>query len=260
MCFLPTIIVIRKKWGENMESKTKLVNIPLSMPIQEIFAGFKESVPLLVGVIPFGITCGIMGLSSGLTKLETILMSVLVFAGASQFVSFTIFAQGVTSLGLIAFTTLLINLRHLLMGASLAAYMNKLPGWQQALLAFGMVDETYAITMTKAERDGYSAGHQLGSNLTAYSFWVFSTIAGAELGSYISNPLAWGLDFAMPATFLALLIPRILNKTGFMVFSVAAVTAVLGAVYLPGKWYIIIACAAASLLGGLLEEAGENAV
>lgn len=230
------------------------------LSLQDVFQGSKESAPLLIGVIPFGITCGIVGLTAGLTPIETILMSMLVFAGASQFISFTMLSQGITSWGLIALTTLLINLRHLLMGASLATHTKKLPGGLQALLAFGIVDETYAITITKTQRDGYSAGYQFGSNLTAYSFWVVSTIVGVVLGGHINNPLSWGLDFAMPATFLALLVPRLLNRTGLAVFGVAAFSAVLGAAYLPGKWYIIIACLAASVVGGLLEEGDRNAV
>jgi len=80
----------------------------------------RESMPIMCGIIPFGITCGVMGLTAGLNSLETVFMSVLVFAGASQFIAIDMLAAGITGFGVIVFTTLLVNLRHLLMGASLA--------------------------------------------------------------------------------------------------------------------------------------------
>jgi 4-azaleucine resistance transporter AzlC len=224
--------------------------------VPEFRAGVRDSLPVIVGIVPFGLACGIMGVTVGLTPLETVLMSALVFAGAAQFAAITMLGVGPVGWGMIVLTTLLINLRHLLMGASLAPYMSRLPLSVKALLAFGMVDETYALTMDRVRQKGYDAGYQLGSNLSFYVVWVTSTAAGAHLGERIANPLAWGLDFAMPAMFLALLVPRLTDRTGVTVCAIAAVVAVLGALYLPGKWYIIIACLAASVAGGLLE--GKN--
>jgi 4-azaleucine resistance transporter AzlC len=221
----------------------------------ETQSGVRDGLPVLVGVVPFGLACGIMGITVGMTPLETVLMSVLVFAGASQFVAMTMLGAGAAG-GLIVLTTLLINLRHLLMGASLAPHMNRLPVPVQALLAFGMVDETYALTMDRVRQNRYHPGYQLGCNLSFYLAWIASTTVGVCLGERIADPLAWGLDFAMPAMFLALLMPRLADKTGALVCALAAVVSVAGAMYLPGKWYIIIASLAASAAGGLLE--GEN--
>lgn len=221
----------------------------------EFRTGIRDSLPVLVGVVPFGLACGIMGITVGMTAMETVLMSVLVFAGASQFVAMTMLGAGAAGV-LIVLTTLLINLRHLLMGASLALHMNRLPIPVQALLAFGMVDETYALTMDRVRQNGYHPGYQLGCNLSFYIAWIASTVVGVSLGERIADPLAWGLDFAMPAMFLALLMPRLADKTGALVCALAAVVSVAGAMYLPGKWYIIIACLAASAAGGLLE--GKN--
>lgn len=222
-------------------------------PGDEIRAGLRESLPVLLGIIPFGLTCGVMGITVGLTPLETILMSMLVFAGAAQFVSMTMLGAGVTGWGILVLTTLLINLRHLLMGASLAPYMSRLPGPLQALLAFGIVDETYALTISRISRCGYSHHYQLTANGAFYTTWVISTAAGTYLGGYIPDPLAWGLDFAMPAMFLALLAPRLTDRAGLASCAVAALAAVLGAMYLPGKWYIIVACVLASMAGGIME-------
>ena len=222
----------------------------------EFQSGIRDSLPVIVGVVPFGLACGIMGVTIGMTPMATVLMSALVFAGASQFVAMTMLGAGPAGWGLIVLTTLLINLRHLLMGASLAPHMNRLPVPMQALLAFGMVDETYALTMDRVRQNGYHPGYQLGCNLSFYIVWVASTAVGVYMGERIADPLTWGLDFAMPAMFLALLIPRLADKAGGLVCVLAAVVSVLGAMYLPGKWYIIIACLAASAAGGLLE--GKN--
>ncbi len=227
--------------------------------MKDYLQGVRDSMPIMLGVIPFGITCGVMGLTAGLTPTETVLMSLLVFAGAAQFITITMLATGIAGWGLIVFTTLLINLRHLLMGASLAPHLLKLPLVRQILLAFTLTDESYAITVNRTAQAGYSANYQLGSSWALYFTWAMSTIVGVLVGGYIPDPLAWGLDFAMPATFLAMLIPRLTNPVSLAVCLVAAVTAVAGATYLPGKWYIIAACLAASITGGLLEKEDNHA-
>jgi len=236
--------------------KGKVQGIPIT---SEFWIGIWDSVPLTIGVIPFGITCGIMALGAGLTAGETLLMSTCVFAGASQFIAITMLGAGISGWGLIVFTTLLVNMRHLLMGASLVPYIIRLPISLQALLSFGMVDETYAITVDRIHKKGYSANYQLGANTAFYSAWILSTAVGVLLSGYISDPLAWGLDFAMPAIFLAMLIPRLINYAAVTVCGVAALVAVVGALYLPGKWYIIIACFAATIVGGLMEGEGQHA-
>lgn len=222
------------------------------MQTKDFCEGVSDTIPLTFGIIPFGLAYGILGKSIGLSSGETITMSILVFAGAAQFICLPMFAEG-TSLVMIGFTTLLINLRHLLMGASLAPYMKGLSMPFKALLSFGMTDESYAVTIQHAQTGCYSSAYQLGSNATCYLSWVVSTIGGIFLGSRISDPLSWGLDFAMPATFLALLIPHLHDKVSVAVCFVAVVVSVGAAILIPGKWYIIIACLAAVMAGGLLE-------
>ena len=224
----------------------------------EFRAGVRDTLPLMLGVFPFGLAYGIFGQSVGLTPAETILMSLLVFAGAAQFISLPMFAEGAGWM-MISFTTLLINLRHLLMGASLVPYMERLPMAWQALLCFGMADETYAVTISRAQACGYSRDYHLASNVTGYITWAVSTVLGVTLGSHISDPLAWGLDFAMPATFLALLIPRLIDKVSLLVCFTAATVSVASAVLIPGKWYIILACIAAVAVGACMEGGEKDA-
>lgn len=225
----------------------------------DLWQGVISSGPILLGVIPFGITCGIMGLTAGLTSLETVMMSFLVFAGASQFIAITMLGAGITGWSVIVLTTLLVNLRHMLMGASLAQYMVQLPVARQLLLSFLLTDEAYALTISRIHQSGYSAAYHLGVSATLYVTWGLATVAGVLVGSYIPDPLAWGLDFAMPATFLVLLLPRITDRISLVVCIAAGLIAVVGAVYLPGKWYMIAACFGAVLVGGLMEGAKASA-
>ena len=221
-------------------------------------AGVRDTLPLMLGVFPFGLAYGIFGKSVGLTAEETILMSLTVFAGAAQFISLPMFGAGAGFL-MITLTTLLINLRHLLMGASLVPYIGKLSLPWKAFLCFGMADETYAVTISRAQTGDYHRDYQFGSNATGYFTWAISTAMGVFLGSHISDPLAWGLDFAMPATFLALLVPRLTDRISLAVAGVSAVVSVAAAVLLPGKWYIILACLAAVMAGACLEGSETDA-
>ena len=226
---------------------------------EEVWAGLRDITPIVIGVVPFGITCGIMGLTANMSGLETITMSVLVFAGASQFIGITMLGAGVTAWGIIILTTLLVNLRHLIMGSSLAPYMSRLPFPLQAFLAFFLTDEAYALTISRIHTFRYGALYQLTVSVTLYLAWIAATAVGVVLGSYVPDPLSWGLDFAMPATFLVLLIPLLTDRISLIVFGIAAGISAAAALYLPGKWYIIIACLTASLAGGLLEGDRENA-
>jgi len=242
------------------------MTIENTVPIKKsAFAGgdfwlaVRDMLPILVGVTPFGITCGIMGLSAGLKPAEVIAMSLLVFAGSAQFIAITMIAAGISGWGMLVFTTLLVNLRHLLMGASIAPYLSRLPLPLQALLCFGMADESYALTIGRIQRAGYSLAYQLGANTAMYTTWAISTVFGVVLGSQISDPLAWGLDFIMPITFMVLLIPRLIDRNSLLVCALAAVAAVAGAICLPGKWYIVISAITASAVGGMLEGGRSDA-
>ena len=226
---------------------------------QEFKLGVKDTLPLMMGVFPFGITFSILALATGLTSWETIGMSMLVFAGAAQFFAVLLLGQGVVSWSVLGMTTLLVNLRHLLMGASLAPHLLKQPFWQQALLAFGMADETYAVTVNRIANSGYHPAYQWGCNIAGYVTWTASTVMGALIGGRLGNPLSWGLDIVMPATFLAMLMPRLRQRAGLAAAVTGATVSVLGALYLPGKWYLLLAAVAAAFVGGYMKGAEENA-
>lgn len=227
--------------------------------------GVTKTLPLLLGIIPFGLAYGILATQAGLTVVETMAMSLIVFAGASQFMAVGMFAAAADPFTIIV-STWLINLRHLVMGLSLSPYLAQVGPWWQRMLAFGMADEVYLTTIThyREEQAEVGADHgsphfMLGSALLLYVGWAATSLAGALVGRSISDPLAWGLDFAMPATFLTMLLPLIATRRTLAVVVVSAVTATATYVLIPGKWYIIVAVVAATTVGVLLEERDGSA-
>jgi 4-azaleucine resistance transporter AzlC len=222
--------------------------------------GIQKTLPLMIGVVPFGLAYGITAVQSGISPAEAFLMSALVFAGASQFLALGLLGQGAGYL-LIILSTLLINLRHLLMGLSLSPYLKKQRSGRLCLLAFGMVDECYATTISHYQAAGQEDGDpwfMLGSGAGLYLAWLASSAAGCRLAASISDPLAWGLDFAMPVTFLTMLIPQIGSARMLAVALASGLSAVAFYLLIPGKWYIILAALLATVLGAVLESHAER--
>lgn len=230
------------------------------MASNEFSLGIKKTMPFMIGVIPFGLAYGIMASQAGLSLFEIIFMSLVVFAGSAQFMAVGMIQEGIGII-FIVISTLLINLRHLLMGLSLTPYLNKLKSKWLCLLAFGMVDESYASTISHYQNDSTDQADpyfMLGSAAGMYISWVVCSTVGALIGHLIKDPLSWGLDFAMPATFLSIIIPQIKSLQIFIVFVVSGVCAVAGYLLIPGKWYIILATVIATIIGTILETAAEK--
>lgn len=227
---------------------------------REFALGMRKIAPLVLGVVPFGLAYGVVATQAGLTVAETVLMSLVVFAGASQFMAVVMIGGG-AGIPLIVASTLLINLRHLLMGLSLSPYLSEQrPAWQR-FLAFGMADEVYLTSVTHYAESGLEQGSpyfMLGSAVLLYSVWVVTSLVGAVAGSSVGDPLRWGLDFAMPATFLTMLLPQVTSRRLLAVVVTAAVAATASYLLIPGKWYIIIAAVAGTLVGVAMETAEEG--
>lgn len=223
--------------------------------------GLSKTAPVVMGVIPFGLAYGVLAVQT-LTLAETLLMSLVVFAGASQFMAAGMFQAGVAG-PTIVLSTLLINVRHLVMGLSLSPYLSQMkPGWQR-MLAFGMVDESYLTTITHYREQGLPQGNPyflLAAGLLMYVSWFLSTLVGAIAGGAIDDPLKWGLDFAMPATFITMLLPQLTSRRVAVVVAVAAISGTACFLLIPGKWYIIIAVMVGTITGVVLESREDRGV
>lgn len=227
----------------------------------QVRLGLVRTLPLALGAVPFGLAYGVVAVQSGLTIAETMLMSLVVFAGASQFMAVVMLQSG-AGIPLIVASTLLVNLRHLMMGLSLSPYLSETtPSWQR-VLAFAMTDESYLTSVDHYREQGEGRGNpwfMLAAGGSIYVAWGAASLAGAFAGHSISDPLKWGLDFAMPATFLTMLIPQVVSRRVAAVVAVSAVVATGAYVFVPGKWYIIVAVLAATATGVALETRAERA-
>lgn len=217
-------------------------------------AGFLATMPLWLGAAPFGAIYAVTALAAGLSGWQVQTMSLLVFAGSAQFTAAGLFASGASALSIVT-TTAILNARHLLLAASLTPYTRLVPGWIKALLATQLTDETYAVGM-RAFLDGRgSLAYFFGSNISMYLVWQCSTAVGLALGTLIPDPAAYGLDLIFPLTFIALLMPLLREHANRIVATLAAVLAVVGALVLPGSWYILIAGIVASGIGLIVQKA-----
>ncbi len=231
-----------------MQETVPLDRAPPRRRAADARAGFVATMPLWIGVAPFGAIYAVSALAAGLTPVQTLAMSLLVFAGASQFTAAGLFAAGAAGPAIVL-TTLIINARHLLLAASLVPYARRAPAWVKALLAFQLTDESFAVGM-RAFLDGRgSVAYQFGSNLSLYVIWQLSTVAGMLLGALIPDPAAYGLTLVFPLTFIGLLMPLLKTRTNRLVAAIAAVLAVCGALLLPGQWYLLLAGVVASGVG-----------
>jgi len=207
--------------------------------------------PLWLGAAPFGAIYAVSALGAGLTPAQTLAMSLLVFAGASQFTAAGLFAAGAAPLQIVL-TTLVINARHALLAASLAPFVRGARPTTKALLAFQLTDESYAIGIQRFLEGQGSLAYQFGSNVSIYLIWQCSTIAGMLLGALIPDPAAYGLDLVFPLTFIGLLMPLLRERVSVVVAALAAGLAIGGALLLPGSWYLLLAGIVASGFGALI--------
>jgi 4-azaleucine resistance transporter AzlC len=215
-----------------------------------VLEGARRIVPLALGVFAYGLVFGVLAHQAGLSLLESLLMSGLVFAGTAQFVALSLWIMPLP-VGAIILTTLVINLRNLLMGAAIRPWLAKLGPLKTYASVFFLADENWALTMTAYANGSTNGAMLLGSGLVLYLSWVGATLAGQTVGGIIRDPARWGLDFAFSAAFLALLVGMWKGKRDIAPWLVAAVAAIVAAHWLPGKWYILIGGLAGSITGAV---------
>jgi len=219
-------------------------------------AGARASVGVAIGVTAFGLVFGILSRQAGLSLAESGLMSLFVFAGASQFVALDMWGPAM-SISAVAFTALVVNLRHMLMGATASGWFHDCGRGRAMLTVFFMIDESWAMATAARLPMRHRAAFMLGSGLLLYLCWNLATLAGYLLVPEMDDPARWGLDFVFSAIFLALLAGMYRGKSDLPAWAVAALAAVVAAWLLPGKWYILVG----GVAGGLLEAMrhGRNA-
>ncbi len=225
----------------------------LLSPRAAYLAGVRDMLPLALAVIPFGLVMGNVASEKGLSVLETMFMSMVVFAGASQFAAVEIWRDPLPAVTLVT-TVLLVNLRHVLMGASLVKpFANASQPHVYGVLAL-LCDECWALGMRRAaDRGGrLPPAYLLGVSATMWLFWVPSTGIGAALGGTLREPERFGLDFVFTAVFLALLVSFWNGARNAVPWVVSAGVAVVASRALPGVWFILAGGAAGAITGAII--------
>ena len=221
-----------------------------------IVEGIKAAWPICLGYLPIGLAFGVLGQKAGLTPVEIGLMSLLVFAGSSQFIAVSMLTAGAATLAIVL-TTFMINLRHVLMSSSLAVYLAAMSKRWVALFAYGVTDESFAVNLTKFRDGTWDWRQALTLNQTANAIWIGSTITGAYCGQFIPAG-AFGIDYALIAMFLCLLVFQFRGRLYVVTAGVAGILAVILSIVIPGNTHIVLASAMAACIGVLLRRLGDK--
>lgn len=207
----------------------------------------------MLGVLPFGVIFGVLALAAGLPPALAQAMSVVVFAGSAQFIGVQLIAGGAGT-AVLWLTTFIVNLRHLLYGASLAGHLRHLPQRWRWLLAYLLTDEAYVVTVLHYQQshplDRFRHWFFLGAGVTLWAGWQLSTAAGVFLGTQV--PPEWSLDFSLALTFIGLVMPSLRQRPHLGTAVIAAVVAVLTFTW-PYKLGLVAAALAGIIAGVWLE-------
>jgi 4-azaleucine resistance transporter AzlC len=227
----------------------------LKPDLDHLRMGFVATLPLILGSFPFGVIFGALGIHSGLGVWGTVGMSLIVFAGSAQFVAVGLVAAG-ASLPLILVITFVVNLRHILYSAAVAPRYRAIPRGWKVLIAFGLTDESFAVVADRFRKSEafapHDLGYYLGSFLTMYISWNVWTVIGIVLGSSLPGIGEWGLDFAMSATFIGMIVPYLTTGPMILAALVSGTAALLGSA-LPYKLGLIVAAVLGLIAGSLLQ-------
>jgi 4-azaleucine resistance transporter AzlC len=219
---------------------------------KELFKGIKAAIPIVLGYLPIGLAFGILGSQQGLSVIDIFVMSLFVYAGSSQFIAAAMMASGAEAISIIS-TTFLVNLRHLLMSASLSPHLKHISTGLQSLIAVGITDETFAVSRSFLNNYKASSGYFMGLHITSHVCWILSTVLGGVFGSKISEATKWGVDFALSAMFIGLLMMQVKSKKDIIVSLCSGALSLFLAINLQGNWNVIIAAVAAATIGVVLE-------
>lgn len=217
--------------------------------------GLGLAVPVMLGYLPVAFAFGVLGNTVGLPGWATIAMSLFVYAGSSQFAALQLITVAAAPYAIVL-TTLVVNLRHMLLAASvapnLAAYKRK----ELALFAFQLTDEAYAVHSAQ-----YATGRERPKrevftfNMAVHASWVLGTALGVFASGLISDVKAFGLDFALAAMFIALLATDLVkDKRTFVVAVLGGGLAVAFTIVGFGYWAVLVATAVAATIGAVFEE------
>ena len=230
----------------------------MSNKSKNFFKGIKDTSPLMIPVVPFGIIFGVLAIDLGLTPLTTIAMSVIIFGGASQIIFLQLFSAGASSFVILS-SVGAVNSRHLLYGTVLSEHLSDLNLTWKIIVSYFLVDQAFAVSnnhfkKNKEDKDKYF--HLIGGGFTCWVVWQTTTFLGIILGAAIPEKL--GLSFAIPLTFLAILVNDFRKFINVIVIIVSGLVATFGFNIIPYKAYVIVAAITGLFTAFILTKVKKN--
>lgn len=218
--------------------------------------GAAMCIPVSPGIIALGLVFGTVAAQKGLSLLETVLMNSLVFAGASQFVAMEVYDDPLTWGLVVAMigVTAAVNMRMLLIGASLRPWLGQVPAWQTYPSLFILTDLNWLLALSAYDKGTRDWGIYLGSGLFTWSLWSIAVVPGYFAGSLVSDPKVFGLDVVLPAFFAALLVPLWKGRRQTVSWLVAGAVAALTWYLFGGYWSIFTGAIAGAFAGAYLDD------
>lgn len=229
--------------------------IPAAVPTGAAFlAGLRDGLPFLLVIGPFGLLFGVAATEAGLDLFAALTFSVAVIAGASQFTALQLMVDRAPVL-IVLVTSLAVNLRMAMYSAALTPHLGRAPLWQRALIAYFLVDATYACAAARYEREpGWDLSRKVayffGTVLPVCPIWYVTTVAGALVGRAIPEWMA--LDFAVPICFLAMVAPM-LRTIPHVVAAGVSIALSLALAFIPWSMGLLVAAVLAMMAGAEAE-------
>lgn len=226
--------------------------------MKDFFRGIRMALPIILGYLPVGFAFGVLAVQAGMTPVTVGLMSYFVYAGSAQLITAGLLATGTSTAGIVL-TTFVVNLRHLLMSAAMTPYLKSWSRPLQAWFSFEMTDETFAANIGRFAVSGANRGETFGLNFFAHWGWVVGGVLGALFDQLIGDVRPLGLDFALPAMFIALLLPHFAVPRRVLALCFGASLSLLFAVLGAGQWNVMLATACAATLAAFMPVPGAGA-
>lgn len=208
-------------------------------PKSEFLGGVRALSPLLLGVVPFAFVCGVEAINAGMTIPQSLAMNVIIFAGASQLVTAQLLSESAYP-AVIVLTAAGVNLRFMMYSASLSPLLQHLPLRRRSLYAYMLSDQAYAVSIFELEdnrHDPFKHYFYFGAAVALYSSWQIGAWLGTFAGTAV--PEEWSLEFAVPLTFLAVIVPAIKTRPMLLSAVVAGVVSVVLRGLPPGTGLVI---------------------
>lgn len=219
----------------------------------DFIRGVRDELPILLGVVPFGMIFGALAVHNGLSPFTAQSTSSIIFAGSAQFIAVQLIGAG-ASIAVVLMVVFVVNIRHALYSASVAPYIAHLtPAWKY-VLAYFLTDEAYIVAIINYEKNGISDTRHwyfLGAGVTLWSSWQVSTLVGILVGGGIGEN--WPVGFALPLTFIALVIPGLKDYPSVAAAITAGIMGLL-TISFPYKTGLLIAAFLGIAVGLFLEK------